>query len=328
MALTLNDFFEGKVTLQYLAKRPKKTFMLESILPYKSIDALEYDHVVGKYNAPTTATFAVYGADGRYYGRDGIKKFLEELRPIKAHRTLAGKLLIQYKKYGAADPLFAQLFDDIGFVYDAVRVRAERMRAEVLTSGQLNVNENGVVFTVDYGIPSEHKVVPTVLWNDTTNSNPIQDMIDWKNSIDFEPEGGIISKEIFDYLSKNVNVRKAIYGDQGASRFVTLEVLNDLLKGLGLPPLAIDKEYYRDETGAKKYFWPSNKFVWVGSNIGQTLMGPTEEGVLGKSVKRTKEGIYIQVHEEERPPAIITTGSATSLVALPGAEEIFIATVF
>ena len=328
MALALNDFFEGKVTIPYLKKRQNKDFMLEGILPYRSVDALEYEHIVGNYSTPLSATFAVYGADGKYYGRDGIKKFIEELRPIKAHRRLDGKLLIQWKKYGAKEPLFAQLFDDIGFVYDAVRVRAEKMRAEILTTGQLSVNENGVQFTVDYGVPTANKVTPTTLWSDTTNSNPIQDMIDWKNAIDFEPEGGIISKEIFDYLSKNVNVRKAIFGDNGGSRFVTLKTLNEFLSGLGLPKLAINKEKYRDASGNSQYFWTATKFVWVGSNIGETLMGPTEEGVLNKNVSKTDEGIYIQTYENERPPAIITTGSATSLVALPGAEEIFIATVY
>lgn len=328
MALALNDFFDGKVTIPYLKKRPKRGFMLEGVLPYKSVDSLEYEHLVGNFSTPQAATFAVYGADGKYYGRDGIKKFIEELRPIRAHRRLAGKLLIQWKQYNANEPLFAQLFDDIGFVYDAVRVRAEKMRAEILTNGTLTVDENGVKFTVDYGVPSANKVTPTITWDDTTNSNPIQDMIDWKNAIDFEPEGGIISKEIFDYLSKNVNVRKAIFGDNGGSRFVTLNILNDFLSGLGLPKLAINKEKYRDSAGNTQYFWTSTKFVWVGSNIGETLMGPTEEGVLGKGVTKTSEGIYIQTVEEERPPAIVTTGSATSLVALPGAEELFIATVY
>ncbi|MCD6177383.1 MAG: major capsid protein [Candidatus Cloacimonetes bacterium] len=326
MAVTLADFLEGKATIAYLKQRPSRQFILEGILPYKSIDTLEYEHIIGDFMDPVVADFVAYGADGKYVGRDGLKKFIEELKPIRIHRRLDGKLLINAKKYKTDEPIVKELFNDVGYVYDSVRVRVEKMRADVLTSGKLTATGN-VAFSVDYGIPTENQKSPAVLWSDTTNSNPIQDMIDWYNTLDFEPEGGIISKEILNYLVQNVNVRKAIHGDNGANQYVTLEMINNLLSQLGLPKLAVNKDYYRAADGSKAYFWPSNKMVWVGSNIGYALMGPTEESVLEKGVVKTDKGIYVQVVEEQRPPRIITTGSATSIIALPGVNEIFIATV-
>jgi len=326
MAVTLADFLEGKATIAYLKQRPTRQFTLEGILPFKPIENLEYEHIVGDFADPVAADFVAFGADGKYVGRDGIKKFIEELKPIRIHRRLDGKLLIAAKKYKTDEPIVAELFNDVGYVYDSVRVKIEKMRADVLTTGQLAATGN-VEFTVDYGVPADNQKTPATLWSDTTNSNPIQDMIDWYNALDFVPEGGIISKEILNYLVQNVNVRKAIHGDDGSGQFVTLEMINNLLIQLGLPKLAVDKDYYRASDGSKAYFWPSNKMVWVGSNIGYALMGPTEEGVLGKGVVRTENGIYVQVVEEERPPRVITTGSATSLIALPGVNEIFIATV-
>jgi hypothetical protein len=336
MALILNDFLSGEAILDVLAERKalnhEPSYALESILPYQPVDELQYEHIVGEYYDPIIASFSAFEKEGEYRGRDGIKKFIEELRPIKQSMRLSGKLMIEAAKAGSESPLVAQLFKDVPMVYDGVRVRLEAMRMEVLTTGKLSIDENGVEFVVDYQVPTDNIVTitdPEEKWSDTTNADPIGDMTSWMNDLDFTPRGGIISKKIMQYLLSNKNVRAALFGSDLSSRVPSLGELNNYLENIELPKLYVDKDTYRnnDATHSRSNIWPDQKFVWVGNNIGRTLCGPTEEGVLNENVVRSDNGIYVQVNKIAQPPKITTHASVTSLIALPAPHEVFIANV-
>jgi hypothetical protein len=331
MNATINDFLQGRIQETFIRERDNNEYLLENILPYKQVDDLDFEHIIGEFHEPIIAEFAGFSAEGKLRGRDGFKKFIEELRPIKQQMSITGKDYILSKKYKDENRIINRLFNDTAFVYDGVRARTEKMRAEVLNTGKIVVDEGGQKFTVDYQVPDELKVTistSTSKWSDTANSNPIQDMINWLRIIDFTPEGAITSTKIRDYILLNENVRKMIYGVDRASTPLTLKVLNEFLAGYGLPKIVVDEDKYRTDKKTKAKFWADNKFTWVGSNIGETLMGPTAEqyAPVSNNVGVTlRNGIYIQTYENVRPIGIFTTGSATSLVSLPGAEEIFIA---
>lgn len=326
MSIALKDFFDGKALIPYLAQRPTDAYIGESVFPYFPTDELSYEHIVGTYKRPIMASFVAFGDEGVIRGRDGVSKFIEKLRPIKQFMTLDGELFIRYRTAQNVDPLVRALFDDVGMVYDGVRARLEAMRIQILTTGKLKVDENKIKFTVDYGVPAANKKTPTTLWSDTTNADPIANMIDWKMALDFVPVGGIVSQTTAKYLLTNKNVKTMINGSDKALTPISMSTLNSFLVQNDLPPLVVNIDKYRDDTLSERKFWPENIMTWVGSDIGNTLMGPTEESVLGKGIVRAENGIYVQVHEQEKPPAIVSTGTTTSLVAFPGASNVLIVT--
>jgi hypothetical protein len=327
MAYALKDFFDGRVILPYLKAREEKPYVTESILPYRPIPDLEYEHLVGDYHKPILASFVAFGDEGVYRGRDGVSKFVEKLRPIKQSMKLDGELYIKYRTASNIDPLISRLFDDVALVYDGVRARTEAMRCQILSTGKLKVSENGVKFTVDYGIPDKNKVTPTIDWSDTTNAKPITDMLNWLEALDWTPVGGIVSSTVMRYILQNENVKTMVWGSDKADRPLAPSILNDFLMTYDLPPLVVNKDKVRDMDKNEISLWPEKVMTWVGDEIGDTLMGPTEESVLGKGIVRSENGAFVQVYEQEKPVGIFTTGTATSLVALPGADKILIATV-
>jgi hypothetical protein len=331
MSLILEDFYSGKVVLPYLEERKENPFLLENVFPYRVVEQLEYEHIIDEFNYPTMAKFSAFGDEGVFIGRDGVKKFIEELRPIKLVRRLDGKLLINAKMMGSETPIIKRLFDDVGATYDGVRVRTEKMRADVATTGKLIVDENGQKFTVDYLMPDANKAEildAAQKWSATATSDPIGDMVSWLRDLNFTPVGGMISKKCAAYIMDSVNVRKAIFGADLAAQVPTWAEVQNLLARKGLPILVINDSKYRDLDGTEKFFWKEDVMTWFGSGIGSTLMGPTEEGVLGKDIVRTQNGIYVQVYNQLKPPAMFTTASATSIIALPGVREMFIADVY
>jgi len=326
MAKALIDFFDYREVLPYLRDRVGPEYLTEAILPPLPINSLRYEHLIGEFYEPIIGSFSAFGANNVFVGRDGVKKFLEELRPIRLAQKLDGKLFVEYRNSPTLDPLVQALFNDIGNMYDGVRARAEKMRVQVLTTGELVVDENDVKFTVDYDIPATNRLVPATLWSDTTNSDPVADMLNWRQNLAFEPDGAIVSRQIANNVLANENVRTQIYGLTFANRPLSMRDLNGFLSSVELPVFIINDDRFRDLNKTQRRFWPNDKLVWVGRNIGRTVLGPTEESTLGLGIVRADNGIYVQVYEQEQPPAIITTASATALVALPGAHELVIIT--
>lgn len=326
MSIALKDFFDGKVVLPFLANRPENAWIGESVFPYYPTNELSYEHIIGKYNRPIIASFVAFGDEGVWRGRDGVSKFIEKLRPIKLAMKLDGELFIRYRTAQNVDPLVRALFDDVGMVYDGARARLEAMRVQILTTGKLKVDENGVKFTVDYGVPAANKKTPTTLWSDTTNADPVTDMLGWLADLDFVPVGGIISTTTARYLMQNENLREQIHGTDRMAAPISMTVINRFLVANDLPPLVVNRDKFRDASKVERKFWPDNIMTWVADGVGNTLTGPTEESVLGKGIVRSDAGIFVQVYEQEKPPAIVTTSSTTSLVAFPGAENVLIVT--
>lgn len=323
MPKALIDVFDIKEVIPYLRERDAPEFLTESILPPLVTESLEYEHLIGQFEKPIIGSFSAFGANNVFIGRDAVKKFTEELQPIRLAIKLDGKLFVKYRNAENMDPLVQALFDDVGNTFDGVRARAEAMRVAVLTTGQLVVNENGVKFTVDYGVPAEQRFIPTTLWNDPA-ADPIQDMLAWREELSFQPDGAIVSRRILQAVLRNANVRTAIFGEGFATRSVAPRQLNAYLAELELPIFVVDDDKYRDLQKVERKFWPDNRMVWVGRNIGRTVMGPTEESTLGIGIVRAENGIYVQAYEQPQPAAIITTSSATAMVALPGAHELAI----
>lgn len=66
-----------------------------------------------------------------------------------------------------------------------LEVRQEWLRWQALDGGVINIDENGVKYSVDFGIPTSHVIDLTdggaghVAWSDHANSTPISDIIGW-----------------------------------------------------------------------------------------------------------------------------------------------------
>lgn len=81
-----------------------------------------------------------------------------------------------------ADRAYAKLGKD----FEELKEMCERTKllqaSEALESGTVTIDENGATRTIDFDMPSSHKIVlsGTDLWTDTTNSDPIADIMAWQ----------------------------------------------------------------------------------------------------------------------------------------------------
>lgn len=333
--------FSRKATLAYARARQPRIYLGRELFPNNTVDALTFEYWKSANRLPVMASIQAFGAEARIAGRDGATKFAGEIPPIKRKIPLNEQELLRLKRAGAGDyeMVSRQIYNDLDNMIDAVDARIEKMRMDAIAYGQLTLNENGVIMNVDYGVPAGNKqtLSGTSLWSDTVNSTPITNLQTWTSAVvsasGIRPTRAVTSDQVVTYLIQNAQIRKMIYGDNGGSRAVSLQQLNELLRMLDLPQIATYDLQARAEaengTITTVRFYPSSRITLLPpASCGETLMGPTAEALLDPEVEaREAAGIYAIVTQETEPPAVWTKASATSIPTFPAADEVFIGVV-
>ena len=136
---------------------------------------------------PVMASVQAFGAEAEIASRDGAEKVTGEIPTIKRKIPLNGRALVALRREGAGDVEFVRntLYNDLDNMIDAVHARIEQMRIDAIATGKIELDENGVVMTVDYGVPANHKGVlsGTDKWSDHANAKPIEAIQDWVSTI-------------------------------------------------------------------------------------------------------------------------------------------------
>lgn len=175
-------------------------------------------------------------------------------------------------------------------------VRAEEVQAaSAMNDGTVTCIGEGVNVQVDFGMPAAHKITltGTDLWTDTTNSNPLDDLVDWCNMI--TKAAGVVP-------------RKAVLGLDASKAFINHPKIQNLLNNRRILMGQIDpqqlpegvtylgnvshagvdldlftyQEWYIDANGTEQPMVPADK-VWLGS-------GQTKNKILYGAIQDLKAG--------------------------------------
>lgn len=333
--------FSRKATLAYARARQPRNYVGPTLFPVKTVNELSFEYWKSQNLLPVMASIQAYGAEAQIASRDGAQKITGEIPPIKRKIPLDERMLIALKREGAGDNDMVrnQLYNDLDNMIDSVQARIEKMRMDAIAYGKLTLNENGVIMNVDYGVPDTNKetLAGTDLWSDHANSTPVDDIQRWTDAVvevsGIRPTRALTSNTVVSHLIQNAQVRTMIYGDQGGSRAVSLNQVNELLSTLDLPQIATYDLQVRvqaeDGSISTVRFFPQTRFVLLPPDpLGETLMGPTAEALLDVEVDaREAAGIYAAVYEESEPPGIWTKAAATAIPTFPMADAVFQAVV-
>jgi len=234
------------------------------------------------------------------------------------------------------------VFDDVARMAEGVITRAEVAKMEVLTSGQLAIDENGATFTVDYGVPAGNK--DTASWGKT--SDILGDIGDWYAAIEaagLAPDTIVTTRAIFSMMCKNTKVQTAIFGTAGAGTIPTRDQVNNLLSSMfdGLT-LEINEARYGIEgvdasgkaTVTAGRMFPAGKFVMFasGSNgaLGAGIWGVTpEEEAQGGAFDALRQQQFVTVTQWNSPDPVAhwTKASGMFIPALANPNALAIADI-
>lgn len=251
---------------------------------------------------------------------------------------------IQDYRRGARDngavQAFEALWDDAYQVALATQLRIERARAQLLSTGKVTLNENGLRNLVyDPGVPGTHIVSAATAWTDTANSVPVTNLKAWETVVRADNSGRdvdlwLISSEVEGNLVLNAQIRTLAPVMGQVPGIIAPETVGRVLQAAGVraPLVVFDGMTANPTTGAAERLIPARTVIGLRLGaLGNTLYGTTAAASMlvgnGRLARRDAPGIVAWVEEEIRPAKIVTTAEGVALPVLRDPNAIFIATV-
>lgn len=336
----IEEVFNTKELINYFKEIEKTPMLGESLFPDRKIQDIEFDMILGRGGLPVSASVHAFDTETQLASRDAIQKGAASLALIKRKIKITEKELIKIQNPRNDAELnftIGQLYNDAEKMVEGIRVRAEAMRMEALSTGKVKIEENGVKVTLDYSMPTANK--KSFNWTDLTNAKPLDNLETLASAIETEsgsrPTRALTSRKVMKRICSCDSVRKAIHG-VNSDKLVTLAELNNLLLQCELPQLVTYEGKYKVE-GAKGYttkrYFPENVIAMFGDGaLGESIYGLTAEEVKligdGKMDEASMvEDIFVGTYTSIDPVGEFTKAATTFLPSFPHADEVGIGTI-
>ena len=297
----------------------------------------EFYRLADDLQIPTMAKVHAFDTEAAIGTRPALERVTVEKLLIKEKINQSERLALLRANGVPETDLISYVYDDMGRLAESVKTRTEVAKMELLQSGKITINENNVKFTIDYGVPKEHKVAYT--WNspEVDILANIQEMVDLAKAKGKRITKAVTSTKIVGLLRKNKAVQTAIYGVNGLGTFISTSQINSLMNEMFGFTIEVNDEMYGFETAAgvkttKRYF-DENKFVLLATlannTMGTGLWGVTPEELKMSpwSAKSAQQYITLTQWETPDPVATWTKASGVFVPVLPSKNSLVIATI-
>lgn len=336
----IEEVFNTKELINYFKERKVTPMLGESLFPERKIQDIEFDMILGAGGLPVSASVHAFDTKTQMASREAIEKGVASLALIKRQIKIAEKELIKVNNPRTDAELafvLSQLYNDSEKMVEGVKVRVEAMRMELLSTGKVAINENGVKVTLDYGVPAANK--KSITWTDLTTAKPLDDLEVLAAAVEetsgSRPVRALTSRKVAKAICNSNSVRAAVHG-VNSDKIVTLAQLNELLAQCDLPQILTYEAKYKVE-GTKGYttkrYFPENVISMFGPDtLGETIYGLTAEEVKligdGKMEEAAMVGnIFVGTYTSIDPVGEFTKAAATALPSFPHGEELGIGTI-
>lgn len=300
----------------------------------------EYLRLAGGDQLPTMALIHALDTEAHIASRPALSRVTVEKLFIKEkiNQTESQQMALDNGVY-ADDDLVQFVYNDWARLAENVRCRTEVAKMEVLSTGKMTINENGLKFNVDFGVPSTNTTFTIDLSTpDKDALGQLQKIVDAAADKGFTITGMVTSGAVVSKLKANAGISKAVYGGAGAGALVSntqlASVFEDLFKFSDIR--TNDVRYnLEDKAGKKtaKRFYPQDKISFLATyngvqNFGIGLWGVTpEERQLGPwTDKSAEQYITLTQWTEPDPVAVWSKASGLFVPVMPNPEGLFIAT--
>ena len=313
--------------------------ILSQFLPNRPLMGITWSAMMDSLDDEDSAELRAWDAESPIGGRQGIRRIMGEVAPSSKKYRLGEEetLRLEELRTGNSDPVIDAIFNDARKGARAVSMRFERLRAEALWRGAININENGVVQTVPFGRDASHTdVAPSTVWSNHASATPLTDEIGFlatykASNNDLVPAVALASDTVVNHLLLNAQYRDfaAIGGNTPA--FLNLTQLNQIRAAYDLPPIV---QYKARVNGTQTRLIPEEKVVYLppaDEPLGATFTGTTAEAIELASAQQIQQdqmpGMVAVVDKTSDPVATWTKVSAVGFPVLMNPNLTFVADV-
>ena len=271
------------------SQESQENYMGSALFPVKKIAGIELNKIGGRAGIPVELKPSAFDTQATYRDRLSIEVQKSKM-PFFRERMKIDEETRQQIMAVSNDAVLSTyvnyIFDDTNNLIRGARVARERMAMELISTGKISVVGNGSNLVYDYHLSKKQKVSATTSWHNASASNPIQDMIDWKDQFnkDFRVNLGyaVMTTTTFNHIKASESVIKAIYPTATtiSGLFVMPQQVKDLIRNaVGVQILINDNVYATEVGGTGVPFFPDDAvtFLPVGGVLGNMVMGTTPE---------------------------------------------------
>ena len=333
----LLDLMTPKELITYLSSRNMAPKVGDALFPNRKTDALEVEYLKGANGLPVAATVHSWDSETQIGSRLGAESIKQEMTLIKRKLPIREREIIAInnpRTNAELDRLIKARYNDVDTLVNGVLARVEAMKMEAVAKGVININENGIVGPVDYGVPANQKVV---LAGSNMFTDPAADIlgqlqawVDLMKGTGGTVNRAITSTAVMRLMSANEKIRTAINGVNSAM-LVSNSVLNDFFEQQGLPAFITYDEMYNVQNAdgsytAKRYFDENYISLLPAGELGEGLFGPTAEEIDlsgDPSIDVNMVGnVLAMVYKTPDPVTHWTKAVAAFMPSFPGANNI------
>ncbi|SQC85390.1 major capsid protein E [Clostridium perfringens] len=337
----IDELFNTKELLNYYRVKKQPAMLGDTLFPARKIQDIKFDMITGANGLPVSASIHAFDTETELASREVLQKGAAELALIKRKIAIGEREIIAInnpRMDSEQKALVMELFKDGDKMVESVQTRIEAMRMELLSSGKINVKENGVSITLNYSVPGGNK--KTFDWSDPATAKPLEDIKTLADAVEdasgTKPTRILTSSKVLNKILACESVKKAIFG-VNFDKIATRKDLNSLLESMELPQVATYNAKYKVQGSNGKYttkrYFPENILSMFAENaLGETIYGLTAEEIELLGSNKMEEAkmvgnIFVGVEKEGDPVRRYTKAVATALPTLENGLELGIGTI-
>lgn len=318
----------GLVTLIENDKAPS---MADEFLPNGQTFSTTFAYdIVKKSNH--IAAYIGFGAEPPVVDRDAVASKMGEVAKLGLKYIATEEELLalnQARSDAERSAMVDQLTIKAADLVNALNKRVDVSKLEALLKGVFAYNKNGVKINVNYGIDAPTVKSGTEAWSEST-AKPLSDLIAWNDA--YVTKNGkaadaiIMSREAVALLQTNEEIITEARGNNGVFTRVSVNEVNDVLAGYGLPPVRVQaqrsvtvKDIYTGNDEVIE-FLPKFRVVFASRGAGQFLFGPTVENDY-------RPGIDLRAYDKFEPIESVIRVAAAGVPVIENPDLIFHADV-
>ena len=316
--------------------RYREPYFGESKFPNAKKRGIDLSWIKGAKNAPVMLSPSSLDAKVVPISRQGFEKLTYEMPFFKNSMVIEEKtrqdllIVLESGNQAVIDMLLGNIYDDKATLLENASLTREAMRMQALTTGAITIAGNGQQYTYDYGVPENHKVAPSVKW-DNASADPIADINEWADMIEAErgvrPAEILLNSVTLGLIQKANAVKEANVG-QVLNRE---RVLAFVESETGMKVYVYNKGY--DNNGVFTKFVADGTVVLMPEQkLGNTWFGTTPEEADLQSGSKAEvtivdTGVAVATYKETDPVTVVTKVSEIVLPSFEMADAVIIASV-
>lgn len=314
-------------------------FYGETVYPTTTTDGDTLDYIVGADSLPVAMNTSNFDQDTVFIQRPGFDTKHMEIpfhkNGIAMDETTRKKLqrALRYGDSTTINTLRTKVFDDQARLLVQARNKREEMAMSALTTGKLALTDNGVNYSVDYGIPANHLGTSTKAWSDPTAEieTDIQNVEDLLTQTTGAPQVMIMNTKTFRSLQHNKEIiNTSIITNTTNIGMLPATAVTAFLQDTFQVNIVVYNQGYYNAQGQFKPYIPDDIVIFTpdGALGNMTFtQTPEELDLTSDSAVQTTivdTGVAVSVWKKPDPVATLMKVSQQVLPSFPQANTVYI----